>query len=64
MDASRREDSGLTFGLRLSTLLNDELVETKLLSRSLLHTFFNAALSDEAKDDNLFRLSNSVRYIA
>ena len=53
-------DKGLTFGLLRSSLLDDQLIEPKLLSSTFKHTLLDATLSNEAEDINLFRLSYSV----
>lgn len=51
------------FGLLLSALLNDKLVETKLLRSAFEHTFLDTALCNEAEHIHLLRLSDSVRAV-
>jgi hypothetical protein len=41
-------------------LLNNQLIQTKLLRSTLEHTFLDAVLGDEPKDVHLLRLSNSM----
>jgi hypothetical protein len=49
-----------TFQLLLPALLNDQLVQSKLLCSMLKHTLFDAVLSDELDDIYLLPLSNSM----
>ena len=57
---SESEVTILTFRLLLSTLLNDELVKTKLLRSTLKHTLLDTALRNEAEHIHLLRLTDSV----
>ena len=50
----------LAFRLLLSTLLDDQLVKTKLLRRSFEHTFLDTAFRNKTEHIYLLRLSNSV----
>lgn len=50
----------LAFGLLLSTLLNDKLIQSQLLSGTLKHTLLNATFRHKAENVYLFRLSDSV----
>ena len=48
------------FGLLLSTLLNDKLIETKLLGGTLEHTLLDTTFCNEAEHVYLLCLSDSV----
>jgi len=52
-----------TFRLLLSTLLDDQLIQTQFLCSTLEHTLFDAVLSDEAEDINLLRLADAMSAI-
>lgn len=47
-------------GVVCPTLLDDELVETKLLSRTLKHLFLDRVLRNETEDDNLLLLADTM----
>ncbi len=49
-----------TLGSLRTTLLDNELVEPKLLRGTLQHTFLHAAFRDEAEDVDLLRLADTM----
>ena len=60
MSVSARRGVGFTFRDLLPTLLDDQLVEPELLSRTLQHTLLDTALGDEPEDEYLLGLANAV----
>ena len=60
MTVSARSGINFTFRHLLPTLLDNQLVESELLSRTLQHPLLDTTLGDEPEDEYLFGLTNTM----
>ena len=60
MTVSARSGIDLTFRHLLPTLLDNQLIEPELLSRTLQHPLLDATLGDQPEDEYLFGLTDAV----
>lgn len=60
MPVSARRGVDFTFRDLLSTLLDDQLIEPELLSRTLQHPLLDTTLGDEPEDKHLLGLADTV----
>jgi len=60
MAVSARSRIDFTFRRLLPTLLDNQLIEPELLSRTLQHPLLDTTLSDEPEDEDLFGLTDAM----